>query len=82
MSDPTHPDGPDLPGAAGPAYPVDEEHDRIYLELVDPAGAIVAAVPFAAPVNRNPAASYQVQVSIVHVDGCSRVILRSPLPTY
>lgn len=65
-----------------PGYQVDEHHDMLFLEIVDPGGAIVASVPFAPPVNANPAAPFQVQVRIMHPDGCWRVLQRDPLATY
>ena len=70
------------PPTARPGYPVDESHDVLFLELVEPGGSVVASVPFAPPVNKNSAAPYVVQVRIMHPDGCWRVLQRDPLATY
>ena len=80
MSDQPDQIGPPPPTA--PRYPVDENHDVLFLELVDPAGVTVASVGFMPPVNRDPAAPFQVQVRIMHPDGCWRVLQRDPLATY
>lgn len=81
MSDPTETGEPASQGRI-PGYQVDDQHDSLRLELVDPTGVVVFSIPIAAPLNRNAAAPYAVQARVTHADGCSRILQRDPLTTY
>lgn len=66
----------------GPSYATDDDHDRIYLELVDVDGRLLASVPVAPPLNKNATTQVAVQVTIAHLDGCTRTLGRWAIPPY
>ena len=68
--------------ASIPSTHRDPEHERLRVALVDVDGTVADERDFPAPLNKNSQATWMLRVSVVHDDGCSRVIADIPIAPY
>lgn len=60
----------------------DEHHDHMRVTVCDSDGKLLQTQVYDAPVNKNAAYPVFVVFEIAHPDGCSKVLLRVPLPVF